>query len=195
MNKLVKIFFINIFLLILIISCGLVDSGEYNLSYFPLEVGNEWTYQRVGSGTWTNYISSKRTIGDKEYFVMSSKDIKDEPPIELLYREENNIIYRLIDNKEYVHLDFTRLIGDKWQKLPYERYIHIDSFNDEISVESGTFSNCIRIISESDLDYSEIWFAPGIGKVASKKDLKVGIIIGSPYSSLIHCIINGKQIP
>ncbi len=154
-------------------------------SYFPLNVGNEWHYEGVESQPKAIFILSRMEAESKEYFLFSSRQS---------VRGENGIFYRRVEDKEYLYLDFNRPVGDKWQQHPEQRFAHIASRNDTISVKAGMFTNCIQIIAESKLDKSEEWYAPGIGLVAWCLEFKQGVVIGGSFQ-LSSAIINGRIIP
>jgi hypothetical protein len=160
-------------------------------TYYPLNVGNEWHYHRLESQPFTISITSKELIDGKTYFIKSSS--KDQ--FSEVLREKNSVVYRRINGKEYLYLDFNRSIGSNWQELPYQRYAYIASRSETISLRDSTLVDCIKIVSESEMDISTTWYTPGIGMLAcdvvAKKD--VSIINGS--CRLYSAIINGNSFP
>jgi hypothetical protein len=193
-----KLIFIIDFLLLILIVIGIISCNHItgpttistSSSYFPLQVGNEWHYDRLESRPFIICITSKKNIAGMMYFERTSSENQFSETL----REKNRVIYRRIEGKEYAYMDFNRSIGEKWQESPHQRYAYIASCNDTISVRAGTFVDCIRIVRESDLDKTETWYAPGVGMVASNVEAKKNIIIcGS--CQLNSAIITGKSIP
>ncbi len=162
-------------------------------SYYPLQVGNEWHYYELESDSFTISVVSKKNIDGKTYFVKSLSESESSESNESLVREENGIVYKRIEGKEYLYLDFNRNIGEKWQQLPYELFSYIISKTDTVYTNIGMLVDCIRIVSESELDKSETLYAPGIGLVSSSLDFKKGYVIGGSYG-LIWAVINGITI-
>lgn len=181
-TKLIKRVFIAILPLIFIgIQCCKQTTEPIPLSdsYYPLQIGNEWHYTQLETGEVTRSIETTKHVNGKTYYVISQSDSKSSNQ---LFREENDTIYRIIDDKEYAYLYLKREIGNKWQESPYERYAHIASRSDTVRTNLGMLTDCIRIISESKLDEIESLYAPGIGLVYSKMNAKDGADIGGGLS-------------
>ena len=155
------------------------DLASLSDSYYPLHVGNEWHYTQVESDSVMRSIESTKYVNGKNYYVISQSDSETS---DQLFREENGIIYRIIEDKEYEYLCFNCEIGEKWQELPYERYARIVSRSDTVRTNVGILTDCIRIISESKRDEIESLYAPGIGLVSSKVKAKDSAVIGGGLS-------------
>lgn len=184
----------NIFVALSLIIFTSCDNGAHpteppsetqERGYFPLTVGNEWHYKAVEAQSWSVSVTSKVKANEKEYFVLTSGQV---------LRAKQGVIYRRVDDREYLYLDFTRSLGDEWEQSPYQRYAFVASRTDSVLTEAGHFENCAHIISDSDLDRSEEWYALGIGLVASHVQLKRGVVMDG-YSQLYSAMIDGKGIP
>jgi len=160
-------------------------------SYYPLQVGNEWHYDKVEGAPFTISVTSKKMIDSKTYYIKSSSEFESN---EILEREENGIVYRRIEENEYVYLDFNRAIGDTWQgPPPGKRELYIASRSETISTNLGVSHNCIKIVAEDELSKFEHIYAPGIGLVSLSMEAKNGYIVGGD-SRLLWALIDGVVI-
>jgi len=156
---------------------------ELSDNYYPLGYGYEWYYQQLESTPFVTKIIEETEINGKTYF-RNENDYSDH------IRSENNKLYQLHDSTEYLVIDFNRSTGSEWNHPIYDRTYTILAKN----ATFDTISNCIIISSESDLDYSETMYAPGIGQVSSHVEGRNGIIIICGDSWLTSAIINEQTI-
>lgn len=158
-------------------------------SYYPLQEGNQWVYQQIEVGYDTVSVEGERIIDGKKYFEVFKSDSENPPA---LYRVENGVIYKKFEGEDYIILDPSRPLGETWQ-CPYNMSAYIASHSDTVFSNNGPIFNCIKIIIDGELDITESVYAPGVGKVSSTTQFKLGAIIGGSIG-LIYAIINGDTI-
>gem|GEM_PF-3264667 len=156
-------------------------------SYFPLQVGNWWTFSKFLTETIVDTIR----VNDSLYFQFDQ------------FRHSKNILLRMTsDNKlllndkstEQVWLDFAANIGDSWKvKTPLAEWtVHLESKSDTVIVPAGVFTHCYRFWFQfhgADNDWVE-WYAPGVGPV--KRILSGFAVIEYPLTS---AFVNGFYLP
>jgi len=176
---------ISCILLFIIYSCD--DSpNEADQSYFPLQVGNSWTYRY---GTWTysgedttrifTYtITEKKQINGREYFAFDYRmpffpSIWVFPDLGTPFLRQNDTgnISIVIDSTEWTFLKFERVTIDSIYKLQLndvDYWIKIKSISDTVETPIGVFKNCLKMCNYypqiKDTIYY-IWFARGYGPV------------------------------
>ncbi len=168
------------------------ESTPLSSSYYPLQVGNEWHYDKVESVSFTISVTSNKMIDGEMYYIRSSSEFKSN---DIQEREEDDIVYRRIEENEYVYLDFNRAIGDTWTGPPPGRSeLYITSRSETISTNIGVFHNCIKIVEEDELLKFEHIYVPGIGLVSLGIKSKEGSsVIGGGYG-IRWAVIDGVVI-
>lgn len=189
----------------------------YQLDYFPLAVGNSWTYEqyyledpnRTIRGEVTNTITSTKTLKTKDYFVFDALpvSIKDRPhphyyPEEVLVRKNmrGNILIWEGSFDVLVYYFFTTASKESmalrvlYPGLPLnpaaELSTYVVSVDDTVTVGDTVFYPCYQIgVSDGFPDsYQSLWFAPGIGAV------RVYVSSVFPYCyDLKRATIDGKD--
>jgi len=171
---------------VVMVSCSdtLEDSNSED-SYFPLSVGNSWTYS---FDLYTPEGPDTRTI---EHQVIAEKDadgtsyaefsipmpfFPDEwiiPNIEgqFLREDEAGNILTIIDSTEYLYFLFDNAPTDSLIKLvldDQDYWIYIESKDQTIDSDVGSFSGCHKVLCYfpqiKGTEYF-IWFSPGTGPV------------------------------
>ncbi|UCE17330.1 MAG: dockerin type I repeat-containing protein [Gemmatimonadota bacterium] len=164
--------------------------NESPASYYPLQVGNSWTFSDVEDFTET--IVDTQRISQELYFEF---DQARHFPGVLFRMSEDRKLMMLTGGAEQVWLDFSAEVGDTWNvAIPGgERWlVHLESTEDTVSVPAGTFTKCHCFWFEfegADNDWVE-WYAPGVGPV--KRTLLGFGVIEYP---LQRAIIDGVAIP
>lgn len=154
------------------------DSIEKHRSYYPLNVGNSWEYRVLDGSDFDATITEKQSIHDTTYFVVNISTGGQN-----LFRSQDSIIYRRIGNKEYLFRNFNAALNNSWIEAPFEREAYIDARGLEWEVPAGTYENCIRVISISNVDSTVTIFAPKVGPIWSQTYGKNGVtIISGGYS-------------
>ncbi len=174
-----------------------VGQTEEKPDYFPLQIGNSWTYiQREYDLSLTSIdtivvsITEVRQISGKEYYFFSNGEA---------YRkgEDGNIweyFYGPRDSMEVLMYDFSSAPGEWYE---YEMLLWGDDktliFRSEPSThytEGGNFPNSIGFIMIPELGEgsSAAVMAPGIGRIYF---MHAGLARGEVSSSLLRATVNG----
>lgn len=139
------------------------------ISYFPLEVGNEWHYYNYfafsfGSDSLIIKVESKERHNSKEYYaVYSYSPPRTEPLGSTLVRSENGRVYEFVDSVEYLIIDFTSDIMQSWIELPSNNIKTIISKTDTFSRNEKEIYNCIRYSIVDSNDSTVVIYGPDIG--------------------------------
>jgi len=157
-------------------------------AYFPLAIGNQWSFVNGPTETITDTL----TIDSHVYFRFDR------------FREFENSLLRMndagqlivrSDSMEQVWLDFGAEVGDSWPVRGPDDLntwtVHLQSQSDTVRVPAGTFFPCYRFhfqFAGADNDWVE-WYAPDVGPV--KRDLLGFAYIEYP---LENAIINGRSV-
>lgn len=182
--------------------CIVQDS---TLNYFPLNVGNTWSYKSrpvvyyQSLQTNSNYIIvDTLTINDNLYYLQDITRSKDHSPdfcsIDTFRIDDSGRILKRIYGHDIVWFDFTLPDGATYQ-IDYSFLGHSDSLIQNVQVSrnittetyAGTFTNCINLffdipeVYDEELCYS---FSPDIGIV--------GIYGGWMDEWLLSANIEGK---
>lgn len=159
-------------LIILIGNSGLQSSpADSLLNYFPLHIGDTWQYYYEEALpdtflTQSSVINDTIRLGDKLYF-----NYVEPRGMSVLYRSENDRVYRWVDDIEILWFDFTVAIGDTYTiDLPgiWKPYVVMFSKNEIVRTRAGVFTDCYLLLFDDPHavdDAEEYWFAPNIGIV------------------------------
>jgi len=175
-----------IVLTIIFISCSdnLVDPKS-NESYFPLSVGNTWTYKydfQTPSGTVTRIINHEIVSG-REINGTSYAEFSDPMPFfpssmfipglegQFLREDDTGNILTMIDSTEYLYLLFNEAPTDSMIQLSLadlDYWIYVESKDQTIESAIGTFHDCHKVLCYfpqiKGTEYF-VWFSPGTGPV------------------------------
>ena len=145
------------------------------LDYFPMEVGNRWSFGNASilnatiTDTITEAIIDTVTIAGRHFYRFDHFRGLDLPLIRLT--EENRLTWRIdpMSVLEKAWVNFTADFGDRWEvNTGLENWtVELQSKTDTVAVPAGTFYNCYRFhffFHGADNDWDE-WYAPGIGPV------------------------------
>ena len=163
------IFVLAIFILF-IIGCTEINSPKTNVqNYFPLEVGNSWTY--CGSNDTTHKriytIKDITKIDNKNYFIYGLKgyNIND-----TIYKDNYERIWKLKNGNPVIWFDFTKDSGNTYSYPAFDTFIYIVTVQKYIVTNTymNNFTDCVRLffdIPNSVDDEVSYTFAPNIGIV------------------------------
>ena len=135
-------------------------------SYFPMNIGNQWTLQSTISHDLhiETIVDTQRIDGNLFYRFDQFRDRS-----QVLLRKAENQVFRYGDNSEALWYDFSADTGDSWiVQTPFggEWTVYLLSKTDTIEAPAGTFTECYHFYFSGIMDYEwEEWFAPGIGIV------------------------------
>lgn len=159
------------------------------LSFFPLTVGNSWTFSHDQQDKITDTL---RLDGKLYYRFERFRGF----PNALLRLSDDGKLFIRTDTTESIWLDFAANVEDQWPVRgpagEIEWTATLQSKTDTVRVPAGTFSPCYRFyfkFAGNDNDWAE-WYAPNVGPV--KREL-----IGFAYIEypLERAVINGKELP
>jgi hypothetical protein len=154
-----------------------IDGQQYGVFisedelYFPLELGQSWTYQS-GDSLWTETITDTATLDGHLYFEFDH--FRDNWSFRQFRWEDNSVRVRIefdsgaIEDTLY---DFNASVGDSWYIVldpdsPTSATMSLLSKTDTVYTTLGTFTNCYAFDHFIGMDYEYIeWFAPEIGLV------------------------------
>jgi len=160
--------------------------AEISKSYFPLQIGNEWSFQfpfwTPSSGdtfvTIDYKIDKKKEVHGKEYygfnygmpFFPNNLIVEDLDTVFVRQNEKGDITL-LVDDSEWLYFTFNTVLLDSLVRtnirdVPY--FFKIESSEDTVNTQVGSFANCYRILSyfpaTKGTEYF-IWFASDFGPV------------------------------
>ncbi len=159
-----------------------VTPKESRTNYFPLKVGNEWTFEFPYWTPWSGdtlvnvsyKINNTKQVNGKEYFAFNYRMpffpdkwiIESIDTIFVRQNEKGDMLF-LVDKTEWLYFSFDAsllgsLIKTKIKNADY--YYQIESVNDTVNSPIGSFNNCYKILNYfPEITGTEhyIWFAPG----------------------------------
>ncbi len=155
-----RIILISLMALFIFISCSKKEESNPQktvLTYFPLEVGNYWVYERSGcDSTWsdcshistdTNWITKDTLINNHTYFKLEGKSIVGNYTTSYL-RDSGDYIVNETGHIIISNTDFDRKIYERYEISPSTNdtlfYIYnlIKDKPNNVEVPAGTY-NCI----------------------------------------------------
>jgi hypothetical protein len=159
------------------------------LSFFPLAIGNTWTFTR----TIQDKILDTIRVDNQRYYHFDH--FRDVDNAWLRMTDEGKLMMR-IDTTEQMWLDFGAKVGDQWPvRHPNELAqwtVHLLSKTDTAKVPAGEFVQCFRFrfqFNGADNDWEE-WYAPNVGPV---RRIYYGFaVFNYPLAS---AVVNGKTLP
>jgi|GEM_PF-3993801 len=86
--------------------------------YFPLEIGNKWTYSSKGEPNYYMKVVGKKEINGKNYFKLLHSSVGKKSRTIVYYRWEDSKLFEMYesDKLEYLLADFALEEGDMFQK-------------------------------------------------------------------------------
>lgn len=173
--------------------------------YFPLEVGNQWTYKPswdTSASSITYSVDKKISINDFEYFLYGMA-----PYYDTLRNNGSGVVYKLIKNKEHLWFDFTIADRDTYHipihySQTFDTWVVTVTRNVEAETHLGTFKNCIELFFDIPhvIDEEHIYvFAPNVGIVKrygawENRSLVSAIINGEMVTNIPNAGIPGKFV-
>lgn len=180
-------------LLLLVSGCtsNPLTPEQQSLRYFPLQVGNTWTYALPHDSTfhWTFTIVDTARIGGQNYFVFERRFNASGTPDSIYYRTNGkSIIYERFAGKEKVLVDFTKPLN-KQVESGGGFYTLVKRFFTK-TVPAGKFEDCIQVAFDPfpnaiDDEHAHV-YAPDIGLI------EISGQIGS--MQLLTAVVNGTRV-
>ena len=158
-----------------------ITPNEYGDVYYPLSIGNQWTYNEQYPNT--EIVVDTMMIGEKIFYNINGSQIIQP---DFLIRESNNAVYffDLKGNREHLIFNFNANSGDSWD-MPdgfgcfFGDKIKLISKSEVVKTPAGTFNNCYHFQHEArcmDGGLRDSWFAKGIGIVKTVQDSWIGYV-------------------
>jgi len=158
-------------------------SGDADSSYFPLSLGNEWSFSSRFF-PHTERIADTATINGKLYYGLTIWS----PSVAYWLRFSDDSVFVMQtrnDTTEYLLYDFTADVGDTIS-LPsiftceWGNRLILESKEESVSTSAGTFAHCFHFKHVSqcmDAGMLDSWFARGVGRVKYTENNIAGLMI------------------
>jgi hypothetical protein len=178
-------------------------------SYFPLEVGDQWSYARrgpAGSDSWRSAVADRVVQANgRIYYALDGYF----GPRRLVRATLRGTVTEYDPNAWADHLWYLlgAPVGSSWrielQALPLANplpdcvsgsKVTLASRTDTVTVPAGTFHDVVRLQFASpcaDAGIVTEWFAPGVGLIRREEDSFAGPVV----SELLHAILAGQVLP
>ncbi len=141
--------------------------------YFPLEVGNTWTYYSNNdtTNTITYHISDSINIGDKKYFLYGMNHPYLYSYIDTIRKDSYGNIWKKVNGIDHLWYDFTKDNGTVYTFPSFDSlYAYEVKLFKYFTVETnnGIYSQCIELsfdipqYRDADILYT---FAPKVGLI------------------------------
>jgi len=166
--------------------------------YFPLEVGNSWTYSPSygDQGDRVDSITVKEEVNSTPTYIWNRQEAPDDNYNEKRWLAKDDAylkIYKISSNEEidppvifappWIMFKLNPVVGDTWifegdlGSIYVKSTHYVESITESITVTAGTFSNCIRVrelneitVSNStEYEYEKKWYAPDVGLIIDRK--------------------------
>jgi len=157
------------------ISCNRENSPlmpVLTLEYFPLQVGNIWTFKNSSDSTVLIYeITDTKVFGEHVYFERVRTFSDGTKDTNYFRIAEDKVVLIYYEGNDYIYIDFERPVEEEWNS--YAGYYGFIKQRDiSIQVEAGSFNNIIEVFMDnrSVSDVSEFnRYAPEVGLVESTR--------------------------
>ena len=162
--------------------------------YFPLQVGNKWTYSPSfgNKGDRVDTIIGKEEVNGTLTYIWNRQEAPDDNYNEKRWLAKDDTylrVYQIWDNDgtdppikfipSWKMLKLNPVVGDTWVfeidvgSFHYKETCDVESTTDSITVAAGTFNDCVivRSLGEktdggvTEYDYDKYWFAPDVGLI------------------------------
>ena len=138
-------------------------------NYFPLSIGNSWTYSSPSDTNykWTSTIVDTTHLNGNLYYLKHGANTSY---ADTLRMDSIGNIWKYFDNKERLWFDFSRDSGSIYIYDIFDddtMFVYVTK-NVEVTVYAGHFNNCINLffdvpgLIDEEVEYT---FAPGVGIV------------------------------
>ena len=165
--------------------------------YFPLQVGNSWTYRPSygDKGDRVDTIIGKEEVNGTLTYIWNRQEAPDDNYNEKRWLAKDDTylkIYKVWSNEgidppviftpPWIMLKLNPVVGDTWGfegnvgPFHVKSTFHVESTSDSMTVAAGTFNNCIRVrefneITESgvtEYEYEKKWYGPDVGLIIDR---------------------------
>ena len=137
--------------------------------YFPLQVGNRWTFKSsFNNHIWIYEITDTKVFDEHVYFELVRTFTDGAKDTNYFRVAENNVVL-IYKEQDYIYIDFERPVGEEWNSYG-ENYGYIRERNISLQVDAGSFNDVIEVFMDN-RSVSDVFefnrFAPGVGLVES----------------------------
>ena len=178
----------------------MAQSVKSDTSYFPLQIGNQWSYSS-NSSKLTIKILDTATINGHLYYDKSNGDTSIPMSYRSWYRCSNDTVFLLVLPYNSVETPLYYLHANVGDTIPllsglecmYGLKSILVGKEDTISTPSGNYFHCYHFRYEKvciDAGMNDTWLGPGIGVVKYKYDSFAGEGIYTLDSSVIPTSVN-----
>lgn len=158
-------------------------------NYWPLTIGNNWRYHRIGAQYWKEVITESYVWAGNTVYKLERDSIGP---------EESWLVYMNGELRSYyneappctvtpaIMLKEPIVEGKEWFLAPGDTTLGtgvIEDLNASVTVPAGTFDQCLKVIYQTQSWTGAIWFAPGVGWVQSGPEV-------SPEDELIEYFVH-----
>lgn len=166
-----------------------------SIDYFPLRVGNQWTYQdRINPSLpdFETNVTDSVIIRDNLYFHLDSFPFVTNAFYRVNSLQQLNLFVPS-DSSELTIYKFTAAIGDSWTlhlpNDPDSMTVELISQKDSLAVSAGTFTNILEFLITDFNSGARFFceFAPSIGLVRQRGE--------NQELALKGACINGQKYP
>ena len=158
----------------------MAQSAKDAPSYFPLHIGNRWSYSSHSTKLTLSIVDTARIQG-RLYYQMSNGDTSIPPSYGRWYRCSNDTVFVFVmhnDSSESPLYSLNAKVGDTLQLNPgyvclYGAASIMAGKEDTVSTTSATYFNCYHFTYVKncfDAGMLDSWLAQGIGVVKFSED-------------------------
>lgn len=180
--------------LVVILLLGLAVLKAEAADYFPLQVGNSWTFSPSygDKGDRVDTIVGTETVSGTFTYIWNRQEAPDDNYNEKRwYAKENSFVkaYKIWSNDgldpaviifpPWRVFKLNPVVGETWEfeidiaSIHFKGTYYVRSTTDSITVAAGSFNNCIRVqelgeITENgatEYEYEETIYAPDVGPI------------------------------
>jgi hypothetical protein len=164
-----------IFLALMVAVCGFSALAEDD--YFPMHVGDEWTYSITSSELYEKGVAYVKIEGTNEregktYFRNHSwwKGNPSQliPETETLFRKDREAVFCILGSTEKLALVLPLKVAATWHNtIGAIAIVNTVVGLETIELSGKSYNNCyhIRTVRETDNTLEDLWLAPNIGTI------------------------------
>jgi hypothetical protein len=176
----------------------ILRSTSSKTCYYPLAVGNSWTFRTSFNRTFTETITFERT-GASGHRLFQFDTCRGISKVELAFPSDNRL-YLSLDDREQLWLRFDSGAGYRWKTtVPGHDstdswMVTLESTTDSVTVPAGHFENLYRFHYSwigADNDWVE-WYAPFVGPV-KRTLLGFAVIDEELVSCTLDTLVMGRE--